>query len=115
VSEHARYEQVAADLIKRIKAGEWPPGARMPSKVELRQQYGGIAHGTLSQAFDLVLKPRGWIETRSGLGTYVCDPLPDPDGPSEYEQVMTRLGQVTDELRQLRAEVAELRTQVNAR
>jgi GntR family transcriptional regulator len=108
VSEHARYEQVAADLIKRMKAGEWPPGARMPSKVELRQQYGGIAHGTLSQAFDLVLKPLGWIETRPGLGTFVCNPLPDPDAPSEFEQIMTRLDGIEAGLRQLRERVEQL-------
>jgi hypothetical protein len=43
-----------------------------------------------------------------GVGTFVSDPLPEV-ARSEYETVMQRIDGLTEEVRQLRGEVASLR------
>ncbi|NEC67365.1 GntR family transcriptional regulator [Streptomyces sp. SID9727] len=36
----ARYRGIAADIIRRIEAGEWPAGAPLPSRRALAAEYG---------------------------------------------------------------------------
>ncbi|WP_067487378.1 GntR family transcriptional regulator [Actinomadura hibisca] len=69
------YRQIADALRKGIRSGEIPPGRRIPSLVELEQQYG-VARDTLRKAVQ-VLKDEGLVETVQGMGTFVVDPLPD--------------------------------------
>jgi GntR family transcriptional regulator len=35
-----RYEEIADDLLRRIEAGEFPPGSRLPSRRDLIARYG---------------------------------------------------------------------------
>ncbi|MFB7899917.1 GntR family transcriptional regulator [Streptomyces xiamenensis] len=65
------YRQIADDLRRRIESGEIPPGRRIPSMVELEQQWG-VARDTISKA-TRALKAEGLIETVSGMGIYVVD------------------------------------------
>ncbi|MFI9465776.1 GntR family transcriptional regulator [Streptomyces xiamenensis] len=63
------YRQIADDLRRRIESGEIPPGRRIPSMVELEQQWG-VARDTLRKATQ-VLKNEGLVETVTGMGIYV--------------------------------------------
>lgn len=99
--EQTKFRVIADDLETRIRAGEFSPGSRLPSKAMLMDRYretlGTVALGTLDKAFSL-LREHGLIETRRGSGTYVCDPLPEVRAPVS----------VSDELAGLRSRIAEI-------
>jgi len=101
-----KYERIAGDLRARIRSGEYAPGSRLPSKNELKARHG-VSDGPVNEALK-VLRGEGLIETRQGSGAFVCDPLPEV-ALSEYETVMGRIDALSDEVRQLRGEVAALR------
>lgn len=63
------YKQIADQLRTRIADGSIPIGRRIPSLVELEQQYG-VARDTLRKAVK-VLKDEGLVETVNGMGVYV--------------------------------------------
>ncbi|GAA2880948.1 hypothetical protein GCM10010517_43750 [Streptosporangium fragile] len=65
------YRQVAAAIRARIASGEIPPGRRIPSMVELENEFG-VARDTLRKATKL-LKDEGLVETVTGMGIYVID------------------------------------------
>ena len=58
------YFQVADDLRRRIGEGEWPPGASLPSEIELGERYG-VARGTVRQALG-ALRAEGVISGGRG-------------------------------------------------
>lgn len=64
-----RYEAIADDLEKRIEAGEFPPGSRLPSRRELIEQYE-VTEPVIDRAM-LILRVKGITETLSGVGVYV--------------------------------------------
>jgi DNA-binding GntR family transcriptional regulator len=63
------YRQVAAILRERIDAGTYQPGRRLPSAMDLVQEFG-IAQLTGRKALK-VLVDDGIAETSTGMGTYV--------------------------------------------
>ncbi len=63
------YLQVAAALRDRIRSGDLPPGARVPSITYLMQEYG-IARNTARRAIG-VLADEGLVTVRQGWGTFV--------------------------------------------
>lgn len=63
------YRQVAAILRERIESGEIPRGRRIPSLVELEQEFG-VARDTLRKAVQL-LRDEELVETVPGLGVFV--------------------------------------------
>ena len=63
------YRQIADELRALIANGTIPVGRRIPSLVELEQQYG-VARDTLRKAVK-VLKDEGLVETVNGMGVYV--------------------------------------------
>jgi GntR family transcriptional regulator len=68
-SETPPYKQVSGILAARIKSGELPPGARVPSITTLVQEFG-IAKNTARRALnDLVEQDLAVI--RQGWGTFV--------------------------------------------
>lgn len=69
------YRQIANQLRERIASGSIPVGRRIPSLVEMEQEYG-VARDTLRKAVK-VLKDEGLVETVNGMGVYVIKP---PDG-----------------------------------
>ncbi|RBQ21645.1 GntR family transcriptional regulator [Spongiactinospora rosea] len=73
------YQQIAAALRKRIEAGEIPPGRRIPSLVEMEQEFG-VARDTLRKAVQ-VLKDERLVETVSGMGIYVVQHSEDGGVP----------------------------------
>ena len=66
-----KYQRIADDLRRAIRAGEHPAGERMPAETDLVQRYE-VSLPTIRQALG-VLRAEGLIESRQGIGTYVRD------------------------------------------
>lgn len=69
------WRQIANALRKRIETGDIPPGGRIPSTVELEQEWD-VARETIRKAINH-LKDEGLIEGVAGMGIYVIDPEDD--------------------------------------
>lgn len=65
------YARIEAALRARVAAGEWAPGAALPTEPTLAAQYG-ISQGTLRRAL-AALEAQNLIERRQGAGTYVTE------------------------------------------
>jgi GntR family transcriptional regulator len=65
------YLEVRARLIEGISAGEWPPGAAIPSEGELARAFG-VAIGTIRKAVDGLVAERALVR-RQGKGTFVAE------------------------------------------
>ena len=70
---------VADHLEARIRAGEWPPGERLPNERALAGEYD-VADGTIRRAFT-ELRARGVILTFAQKGSYARQDDPGPVGP----------------------------------
>ncbi|WP_035845565.1 GntR family transcriptional regulator [Kitasatospora azatica] len=64
-----KYQRLAADLRRRIAAGEWRADTALPVESELEQQYG-VARNTVRLAVD-VLVNEGRLVRLQGKGTYL--------------------------------------------
>jgi GntR family transcriptional regulator len=68
------YRLIASDLRRQIEEGGLAPGARLPSEVELREQYGQdgkeVSRNTVRDAIKVLISRR-LVETRPGQGTFV--------------------------------------------
>ena len=62
------------DPRKRITAGEWAAGDRLPSETDLAARYG-VARMTIRQAIG-ALAGEGIVVRRQGLGTFAAEHLP---------------------------------------
>ena len=58
-------------LIARIRIGEFPPGAKLPSGAQLRAEYG-VSQMTVRIAIER-LRAAGWVTTTPGSGVYVSE------------------------------------------
>ena len=67
--EQPAYLRVAADLRKQILNGDLLPGARLPSQKQIREVYS--VSDTVALEARKVLIVEGYVEGRSGSGTYV--------------------------------------------
>ncbi|MFI6563790.1 GntR family transcriptional regulator [Streptomyces sp. NPDC050534] len=75
------WRQVAAAIETRIASGEYPVGARVPSVVELSNDFG-IAASTAQKAL-AHLKSEGLIRAEVGLGSFVAKrPAEEPEPPA---------------------------------
>lgn len=68
------HEIVGRILLDKIAAGEWAPGAKLPSVVDLSVQFG-VGRSTIREALS-ALKATGWLDIRHGGGTFVKKVLP---------------------------------------
>lgn len=66
------YMRVADDLRRRIAAGEWQVGERLPSRAKLATEYG-VGPNVLQKAQERLII-EGLLEGRAGSGTYVRKP-----------------------------------------
>ncbi len=74
-------QQIADELRAAIKAGDYAPGAKLPSEATLASQYG-VARGTIREAFNKLHTE--WVtEARRGSGTYVRTFKPMRRNPAE--------------------------------
>jgi GntR family transcriptional regulator len=68
----ALHHQVKEDLLLKLRAAEWRPGAEIPPEPALCAHYG-VSRGTLRRAIgDLVSE--GYLERYRGRGTFVSQP-----------------------------------------
>jgi GntR family transcriptional regulator len=65
------YRRIIADLRRRIAAGEFAPGAKLPSTRALAEMYG-VAPGSVRQAITLMIES-GELRGHQGLGVFVSD------------------------------------------
>ncbi|MCP3758726.1 GntR family transcriptional regulator [Streptomyces sp. TBY4] len=68
-SQVAPYRRIMTDLLDRIRTGELPAGARLPSEAELSESYG-VARGTVRRAVH-ELEGAGHIHAQHGVGRFV--------------------------------------------
>ncbi|QOV47735.1 GntR family transcriptional regulator [Streptomyces chromofuscus] len=57
-----------------MKDGTYPPGSRVPSTLEIAQEFG-VVNATAAKAMRHV-REGGWTRGEVGLGTFVVDPPP---------------------------------------
>ena len=71
--DHTRplWRQIAAELIRRIEDGAYPPGSRIPSTLELAHEFG-VVNATAAKAMRHV-REAGYTRGEVGLGTFVVD------------------------------------------
>lgn len=69
--EQPAYLRVAGELRRKILDGTLPPHARLPSQARIRSEYG--VSDTVALEARKVLMAEGYVEGRSGSGTYVRD------------------------------------------
>lgn len=69
------HQQLYEELRQAILTGRLLPGQKVPSTRSLAQLLE-ISRTTVTQSYDQLLS-EGYLETRVGSGTYVCDQLPD--------------------------------------
>lgn len=65
------YQQIAADLRRKIETGELAPGDMVPSITRLTQEYE-VSKGTAVKALD-VLRREGLTRPVAGWGTFVAE------------------------------------------
>src|SRR5881398_2799831 len=66
-----KYQQIRADLEARIRSGELPPGAKVPTEAELREQYG-VSRATAQRTLDDLARA-GFVVRYRRHGTFVAD------------------------------------------
>ena len=96
------YQVLADALIGKIQRGELKPDDKLPSQRELIKETG-YHFATVQRAIALLVE-RGWATTVPGRGSFVRD-----RGAAEADETS-----LAEQVRQLRAEVAELRSRVEA-
>jgi GntR family transcriptional regulator len=69
------YQQIAQKIRAQIEQGEIAPGDRLPTELELREEYSA-SRNTIRDAIK-VLTREGLVVTQAGRGTFVPDPI-DP-------------------------------------
>ncbi|WP_158893527.1 GntR family transcriptional regulator [Amycolatopsis anabasis] len=65
------YQRIRQDLESRIRSGELPPGSRLPTEAELRDQHG-IGRATAQRVLH-ELAQAGLVERHRRRGTFVTD------------------------------------------
>ncbi|MEU7063273.1 GntR family transcriptional regulator [Streptomyces sp. NPDC046161] len=65
----APYERIMSDLLKQIREGALPAGARLPSEAAMAEAYG-VARGTVRRALR-ELETAGHIRAQHGVGRFV--------------------------------------------
>lgn len=73
--EEPAYKRIEADLRRRIEAGEWPPGGRLPTYQELADEYG-VSLAPVRQALGR-LEAFGFVVLRMGGRPLVAERKPD--------------------------------------
>jgi 8-oxo-dGTP pyrophosphatase MutT (NUDIX family)/DNA-binding transcriptional regulator YhcF (GntR family) len=104
------YIQIAEDLRARIRAGEYAPGDRLPSNQDLSDRYH-VARETIRQAIE-VLRGEKLVAAQSTRGVFVLREPGEPKPSLEYESVMSRIDEISDEVARLRKRLAAVEERV---
>lgn len=99
----ARFRRIAADILRRIEAGEWAVGQGLPSRREMAAEYG--VHPQTMRLAHLLLRRQGVLEGEERRAVYVAHPPAmrtltdaDADWPFSSETSDTRPHPATAEL-----------------
>ncbi|MGW8355146.1 TetR/AcrR family transcriptional regulator C-terminal domain-containing protein [Streptomyces wedmorensis] len=88
------YLSIAAELRRRIRTGELPPGSRVPSTRAVTREWG-VAMATATKAL-AVLRQEGLVRPEPGVGTVVVAPA-DPDAaPLSRERLVAASLELAD-------------------
>lgn len=71
------WRQIAAEIIRRIEDGTYPPGSRVPSTLEIAQEFD-VVNATAAKAMRQV-REQGYTRGEVGLGTFVVDRPPSTE------------------------------------
>jgi len=69
------YIQVASVMRRRIETGEWHPGQKIPTLVELEREFQ-VARVTVRQAVD-IMREEGLLRSQQGRGTFAAEKSAD--------------------------------------
>jgi GntR family transcriptional repressor for pyruvate dehydrogenase complex len=85
------HEIVSRILLTKIREGEWKPGDKLPSVVELSSSFG-VGRSTVREALS-ALKAMGWLDIRHGGGTFVKKELPSErkDGADPFKDAASMM------------------------
>ncbi|NUP46150.1 MAG: GntR family transcriptional regulator [Catenulispora sp.] len=95
----ARHRRIAADIERRIAAGEWLPGDRLPSRAALGREYH--VHEQTVRLAVVLLQQRGILESQGERRPVEVAHAPlvltmtDPDAPWPYRVETTARGITT--------------------
>ena len=89
MAKNPLYYRISRDISKSIAAGEYAPGARIPSEAALAERYG-VTRMTVRQAVDGLIS-EGLVTRRQGSGTYVLR-------PREAQRGLNRLTSFTEDM-----------------
>jgi GntR family transcriptional regulator len=70
------YQQIADDLRSKIESGILKPGQKLPTEIQLRDEYNNASRNTVRDAIKR-LTSLGLVESRPGSGTFVTQKI-DP-------------------------------------
>lgn len=79
------YQRLREEMLAKIAAGEWTPGAPIPTEAELTKLYG-VAIGTVRKAVDTLVN-EGLLLRSQGRGTFVRRPNFDASLARFFRQV----------------------------
>lgn len=65
------WEEIRTEVLRRIRARDWPPGQVIPGEETLAQEFG-VARATVNRALT-ALAEAGWLERRRRAGTRVAE------------------------------------------
>jgi GntR family transcriptional regulator len=100
------YQQVADDLRRKIRAGEYSAGQRLPSIRNLAAEYG-ISPQTVQNALR-ELRNDHLVVSQQGRAFFVRDPARPIAERGDGEQLGERLASVEAQLRKLEGRIATL-------
>ncbi len=72
MADRRLFEEIADKIADMVRAGEFPPGSRLPGEREMSERLG-VSRVTVREA-EIALQARGTLRIRAGSGVYVCGP-----------------------------------------
>jgi GntR family histidine utilization transcriptional repressor len=64
------WQDIEAEVLRRIRQRDWPPGSAIPHEVDLAREFG-VARATVNRALQ-ALAEAGWLDRRRKAGTRVA-------------------------------------------
>lgn len=69
------YQQLIEEIRTAVLEGRFKPNQKLPSSRSLAKSLN-VSRSTVTQSYEQ-LESQGYLETRQGSGTYICDKIPD--------------------------------------
>lgn len=107
MSRPPAYKHVAAELRKKIAAGDYPVGETLPSMSKLREEYQ-VSSTVVRDALN-ELRREGLIEGQQGKGVYVLErPEATEPAPDDTRTIHERLDALTQAVLRLDERMSRL-------